>query len=82
MQIGKNYNICLGSKTLRQMSEVFKNTLPSKLYWVLFPIETLRVVVDTTKRMLTKEKIDNQLVGQTASTPIMSVRDNQNKSLI
>ena len=41
-----------------QVLEVFKNTLPSKLYWVLFPIEDLRVVVDTAKRMLTKEKID------------------------
>ena len=37
--------------------EVFKNTLPSKLYWVLFPIEDLRATVDTAKRMLTKEKI-------------------------
>ena len=62
-----------------QVLEVFKNTLPSKLYWVLFPIEDLRVVVDTAKRMLTKEKIDKQLVGQTSSTPFMSVRDSQNK---
>ena len=41
--------------------EVFKITLPSKLYWVLFPIEDLRAVVDTAKRMLTMEKIDKQL---------------------
>ena len=59
------------------MLEVFKNTLPSKLYWVLFPIEDLRVVVDTAKRMLTNEKIDKQLVGQTSSTPFTSVRDSQ-----
>ena len=59
--------------------EVFKNTLPSKLYWVLFPIEDLRVAVDMAKRMLTKEKIDKQLVGQMSSTPFMSMRDNQNK---
>ena len=39
-----------------QILEVFKNILPSKLYWVLFPIEDLRVVVDTAKRMLTKKK--------------------------
>ena len=39
-----------------QILEVFKNTLPSKLYWVLFPIEDLRATVDTAKRMLTKEK--------------------------
>ena len=61
------------------MLEVFKKTLPSKLYWVLFPIEDLRVAVDTAKRMLTKEKIDKQLAGQTSSTPFMSVRDSLSK---
>ena len=45
------------------MLEVFKNTFPSKLYWVHFPIEDLRLAVEITKRMLTKEKIDKQLVG-------------------
>ena len=29
--------------------------------------------------MLTKEKIDKQLAGQTSSTPFMSVRDSQSK---
>ena len=62
-----------------QVLEVFKNTLPSKLYWVLFPIEDLRVVVDTAKRMLTKEKIDKQLVGQITLTPFMSMRDSQSE---
>ena len=62
-----------------QVLGVFKNTLPSKLYWVLFPIEDLRLAVDTGKRMLTKEKIDKQLAGQTSSTLFMSVRDSQNK---
>ena len=61
------------------MLEVFKNTLLSKLYWLLFPIEDLRIAVDTVKRMLTKEKIDKQLVGQLPSTTFMSVRDSQNK---
>ena len=51
-----------------QVLEVFKNTLPSKFYWVLFPIEDLGVAVDTAKRMLTKEKIDKELAGQTTST--------------
>ena len=35
--------------------EVFKNTLPTKLYWILFPIEDLRQAVETAKRILTKE---------------------------
>ena len=43
-----------------QVLEVFKNTLQSKLYWVHFPIEDLRLAVETAKRMLTKEKIDKQ----------------------
>ena len=45
-----------------QILEVFKNTLPTKLYWVLFPIENLRQAVDTAKRILTKEKLDKQLM--------------------
>ena len=33
-----------------------QNTLPTKLYWVLFPIGALRQVVETAKRILTKKK--------------------------
>ena len=29
-----------------QILAVFKNTLPTKLYWILFPIEDLRQAVD------------------------------------
>ena len=65
-----------------QVLEVFKNTLPSKLYWVLFTIDDLRLAVDTAKRMLTKEKIDKQLVGQTSLTPFMNRRDSQNKRVL
>ena len=56
-----------------QILEVFKNTLPTTLYWVLFPIIDLRQTVETAKRILTKEKIDRQLAGQTSSTPFMSI---------
>ena len=62
-----------------QILEVFKNTLPTKLYWVLFPIIDLRQVVETAKRVLTKEKIDRQLAAQKSLTPFMSIRDNLNK---
>ena len=58
-----------------QILEVFKNTLLTKLYWILFPIEDLRQAVDTAKRILTKEKVDKQLTGQTSASPFMSVRD-------
>ena len=36
-------------------------------------------MVETAKRILTKEKIDRQLAGQTSLTPFMSVRDGHNK---
>ena len=58
-----------------QILEVFKNTLPTKQYWILFAIEDLRQAVDTSKRILTKEKLDKQLTGQTSTSPFMSVRD-------
>ena len=58
-----------------QILEVFKNTLPTKLYWILFPIEDLRQVVDTAKKILTKKKLDKQLTGQTSASPFMNVRD-------
>ena len=34
-----------------EILELFKNTLPSKLYWILFPINNLREAVDTVKRV-------------------------------
>ena len=39
-----------------QVLEVFKNTLLTKVYWVLFSIADLRLVVETQKRILTKER--------------------------
>ena len=58
-----------------QILEVFKNTLPMKLYWILFPIEDLRQAVETAKRILTKEKLDKQLTGQSSASPFMNIRD-------
>ena len=59
-----------------QTLELFKNTLPNKLYWILLPINNLRDAVDATKRVLTKEKLDKQLSGQAgATTPFMKVGD-------
>ena len=51
------------------------NTLPTKLYRILFPIEDLRQAVDTAKKILTKEKLDKQLTGQTSTSPFLSVKD-------
>ena len=51
-----------------QILEEFKNTLTTKLYWILFPIEDLR-------QNINKEKLDRQSTGQSSSTPFMSIRD-------
>ena len=59
-----------------EILELFKNTLPSKLYWILFPINNLREAADTAKRVFNKEKLDKQLTCQASSTsPFMKMRD-------
>ena len=62
-----------------QILGVFKNTLPTKLYWILFPMEDLRHAVDTAKRILTKEKLDKQMTGLTSTSPFMSIREGTDK---
>ena len=52
-----------------QILEMFQNTLPSKLYWILFPINSLRDAIEATKRVLTKEKLDKHLSGQAVNSP-------------
>ena len=64
-----------------QVLEVFKNTFPTKLYWILFPIEDLRQVVETAKRILTKEKLDKQLTGQSPASPFMNIRDGSERKV-
>ena len=49
--------------------ELFKNTLPSRLYYRVYNINNLREAVETAKCMLTKEQMD----GQTNSSPFMKV---------
>ena len=63
-----------------QVLEVFKNTVPNRLYWVLFSIDNLCDAVETAKRFLTKEKIDRQMTGQ-RSTPFMELTDKKRKSV-
>ena len=64
-----------------QVLEVFKNTVPHRLHWVLFPIDNLREAVETTKRFVTKEKIDRQMTGQ-SSTPFMKLNDKKGKKAV
>ena len=59
-----------------EILELFKNTLPSKLYWILFPINNLREAIETAKRVMNKEKLDKQLTGQASSiSPFMKLGD-------
>ena len=60
------------------MLEVFKNTVPDRLCWVLFPIDNLGEAVETAKRFLTKEKIDRQMTRQ-SSTPFIKLYDKKGK---
>ena len=64
-----------------QVLEVFKNTLPTKLYWILFPLEDLRQAVETAKRKLTKEKLDKLLTGQISTSPFMNIRDGTERTV-
>ena len=42
----------------------------------------LRQAVDMAKRILTKEKIDRQIVGQASSTPFMGIKEGFGKRVI
>ena len=62
-----------------QILELFKNTLPSRLYYMLYQINDLRVAVDTAKRLLTKEEIDKK-AGQSSTSPFMQVNHSSSKN--
>ena len=57
--------------------ENFKNTLPYQLYSTLINVNNLRNTKGLAKRVLTKEKLDRQLTGQ-SSTPFMRTTSNDN----
>ena len=57
-----------------QILENFKNTLPYRLYSTLINVNNLRDAIDLAKRVLTKEKLDRQLTGQ-SSTPFTKTTD-------
>ena len=64
-----------------QVLYIFKNTLLSRLYGILFSIEDLRQTVETAKIVFIKEKIGRQLAGQSTSIPFMSVKDSQDHDI-
>ena len=64
-----------------QILENFKNTLPYQHYLTLINMNNLRDAIDLAKRVLTKEKLDRQLAGQ-SSTPFMRASSNDNHSVL
>ena len=64
-----------------QVLEVFKNTVPNRLFWVMFPIDNLHEAVETEKRFLTKEKIDRQMTGQSL-TPFMKLNNKKRQTVL
>ena len=46
-----------------QVLEVLKNMLPTRLYWVLFPIEDLRQAIEAVKKILIKRKHRQTISG-------------------
>ena len=58
-----------------QILENFKNTLLYRLYSTLINVNNLRDAIDLAKRVLTKEKLDRQLTGQ-SSTSFMKASSN------
>ena len=62
-----------------QILELFKNTLPSRLYYMLYQIDDLRLVVETAKRLLTKEQMDKK-AGRSSASLSMQVNQNSSKN--
>ena len=63
-----------------QIFESMKNTLPSRVYPILFPIDNLRNAITTAKMVMIKEKIDRQKTGKSSTTPFMWVNDSSQSS--
>ena len=62
-----------------QILELFKNTLHSRLYYMVYNMNNLREAVETAKCMLTKEQIDKQKPGQSSASPFMKVNQQSPK---
>ena len=62
-----------------QILELFKNTLLSRLYYMLYQIDDLRMAVETAKRLLTREQIDKKS-GQATTSPFMQTSQDNSKS--
>ena len=62
-----------------QILQLFKNTLPSRLYYMVYNINNLREAVETAKHMITKKEIDGCKSGEAAPSPFMKVNQQNSK---
>ena len=62
-----------------QILELFKNTLPSRLYYMLYHIDNLREVVEMAERVLAKEQMDKK-AGQSSNSPFMQINQSSSKN--
>ena len=62
-----------------QILELFKNTLPSRLYYMLYHIDNLKEAVEMTKRVLAKEQMDKK-AGQSSASPFMQINQSSSKN--
>ena len=62
-----------------QILGLFKNTLPSRLYYMLYHIDNLREAVEMAKRILTKEQMEKK-AGLSSASSFMQVSQNSSKS--
>ena len=62
-----------------QILELFKNTLPNRLYYLLYKVDNLNAMIKTAKRNLSKEKLDRQKTGQSPAIPFMKANHEKSK---
>ena len=62
-----------------QILELFKNTLPSRLYYQLYHIDNLREAVEMAKRVLAKEQMDKK-AGQSSVSLFMQISQSSSKN--
>ena len=77
--LGVNQVVTMLNYREMQILENFKNSLPYRQNSTLINVNNLRDAIDLAKRVLTKEKLDRQLTGQ-SSTPFMKGSSNDNHS--
>ena len=62
-----------------QILELFKSTLPSRLYYMLYHIDNLREGVEMARRILAKEQMDKK-AGQSSASQFMQINQRSSKS--